>query len=132
MLHTCQTAGRGELRDFPHHRSHLLRQLELQEATLSQSGLQDLHEVRGLGGHKPRHQLQQLFHETVLEIRQLCNEEPAGSKYHRGRNTLVEGKLGHTIYLVQKKGRSSTETITSEKHPLLEETSHRHLGEAPP
>lgn len=53
---------------------HLIRQLELQQATLSERGLQDLHQFCWFTARQSRHQLQQLIHKTVLEVRQLCQE----------------------------------------------------------
>lgn len=59
---------------------HLLGQSELQKAALSQGRLEDLHQFCWFAGRQPRHQLQKFIHKTVLEVRQLRQEQPEGTR----------------------------------------------------
>lgn len=78
--------------DFSHENSccdasvfspHLFGQSELQQAALSQGRLQDFHQLHWLTGRQARHQLQELVHKTVLEVRQLGQKQPEGGTKHR-------------------------------------------------
>lgn len=69
----------------------LLRDFEVREATLSEGGLENLHQVQRLASHQSGHHLQQLLHKTVLEVGQLRHKEPVArsKKNHQQTNKTI-------------------------------------------
>lgn len=67
--------------DFLHDLSdYLFRESELQQAALPQRRLEDLNQLHWFTGRQTGHQLQKLVHKTVLEVGQLCQEQPEGAE----------------------------------------------------
>jgi len=52
----------------------------MNESALPQCGLKDFNQIMWFAGRQPGHQLQEFLNKTVLEMGQLCHEEPENGK----------------------------------------------------
>lgn len=91
--------------DFLHDLSdYLFRESELQQAALPQRRLEDLNQLHWFTGRQTGHQLQKLVHETVLEVGQLCQEQPEGAE------NRTEGECFYFCYEGSKWKQKPTKT----------------------
>lgn len=76
--------------DFLHDLSdYLFRESELQQAALPQRRLEDLNQLHWFTGRQTGHQLQKLVHKTVLEVGQLCQEQPEGAENRTEESVFI-------------------------------------------